>query len=740
MGNGAYERTRPVVVVRAPAGYGKSTFAAQWCRSDDRPVAWLALRESDNDVVRLLSRLTEALEGLDPVDPGLVGDLTTHETPVKDVLFSRFLDDLPRRAPALLALDDTQVIEDAPAVAVLRGLANAVPEGSQLLLISRGAPPVGVARIRASGALHEVGPTDLAFDDAETARLFAETGLDLDERDCEELRSLTEGWGAGLALVAMSRARADRPGPTLRVPERRAIEDYLREEVLDLQPPDVQQFLLDTCVVDRLSAPLCAAMTRRDDGARMLSELSETNLFLVPLDDRRQWFRYHHLFRDLLRAERQRRGDPDTEDLFNRAAAWHEDHGDAAEAFEYSRRGNDFARAGRILMRHWDACLGSGRGTTLMHWLDRCAEDDIESEPQLALAAGWITGHLGHAERAHRYLAAAERGRLDPPSPDGATSLRATAHLLRAALGPQDAEQMLEDALAFVASELPERSRNLLDGYRYVGLAHLLLGHTDEAITAFDQALVLTANNPHPPRVHHRAWALGLVALAEADGGDWARAERDVGEAEDLSSGCDFAFHRLPILAARATIAAHTGADTAGALALAEAWETMPVARAMPHLQAELSLRCAEAAHRLGDDATAEAFAAHARSACHRLLDPGLVVTRLNALDERIHVVDPSIAMLSPAERRVLGQLATHRTLREIAQHLYVSRATVKTHVASIYAKLGVGSRDEAVATLGNRVVDENHAVEDHARHATTGGHSSRRIQWAARDLGSVRS
>ncbi len=202
-----------MVVVRAPAGYGKSTFAAEWCRSDDRPVAWLRLRDSDNDPVQFLLRLTKALEGLDPVDSALEHDLKTPDPPLEERLLPRFLDDLPRRGPTLLALDDAQVIEDAPAVAVLRGLANAVPQGSQLMLVSREIPPVGLARIRAAGDLHEVGTTELAFDDTETRQLLAATGLDLDDEESNELRLLTEGWGAGLAMASMSRSRSDRAGP-----------------------------------------------------------------------------------------------------------------------------------------------------------------------------------------------------------------------------------------------------------------------------------------------------------------------------------------------------------------------------------------------------------------------------------------------------------------------------------------------------------------------------------------------
>jgi LuxR family maltose regulon positive regulatory protein len=702
------ERTRSLVVVRAPAGYGKSTFAAQWCRSDDRPVAWLSLRDSDNDVVQLLSRLTTALEGLDSVDADFLGDLNSPGAPIEAVLVPRFIDDLALRRPNLLALDDAQVIDDPQAVALLKGLVSAIPDGSQLVLASRRDPPVGLARMRAAGAVHEVGATELALDRAEIRQLFSLTGVDLSEAEANELCAVTEGWAAGLAMVAMSRSKSDKASPlTPWVLGNRYVADYFREEVLDLEPEDLRQFLLATSVVERLSGPLCDAMTGRDDSALILNELAETNLFVIPIDGERQWFRYHHLFQDLLQVELQRRGDHRIEDLFDRAAAWHEHHGDPAEAFEYARRGHDFDRAGRILLRHWDAFLWAGRSATVMGWLDRCREQDIESDPQLAIAAGWVTLHLGDAERANRYLAAAERGNLDLPSSNGATSLRAAMLILRAALGTRGPLQMLEDAREYIASELPARTRYLFTGYLNLAIAHLLLGHTAKAITAFNESLVLTETSPNPHHVYARAYGLGLVALAHADRGDWARADRDAGMAEDLLAGRDLIITRLPMLTARATVTARAGDGVAAAAAIAEVRKTLPTALAIPYMQAELSLRCAQAAHQFGDDDTADALAADAQIACDRLDDPGSLLDRLNTLRERMVGIDPRIALLSPAEKRVLRKLASHRTLQEIAEHLYVSRCTVKTHVASIYAKLGVSTRDDAVATLGDRLLEQ---------------------------------
>src|SRR5262249_50410361 len=214
---------------------------------------------------------------------------------------------------------------------------------------------------------------------------------------------------------------------------------------------------------------------------------ASTNLFLVPLDGHRDWYRYHHLFQELLQAELDR-SEEDPASLLDRAAAWHESYGDAAEAFEYASRAGNFARAGRILASHWIEYANRAQLETLLLLLDRCREDDIESEPQLAVAAGWVTAQLGDAERANRYLVAATRGDLDKPAADGWSSVGAAMRNLRASLGPEGASQMRDDAHLLVESELPGRTPRLVGAYRSLGVAEHLLGHHEAAIVALDEA------------------------------------------------------------------------------------------------------------------------------------------------------------------------------------------------------------------------------------------------------------
>jgi LuxR family transcriptional regulator, maltose regulon positive regulatory protein len=691
------ERTRRVVVVRAPAGYGKSTFAAQWCRSDPRIVAWLSLRDADNDAVRLLGRLAVAL---DPVDVELVAALDRPAPRVQDVLLPRFLDDLTVRVPFQLTLDDVHLINSPSSIGVLKGLADAVPEGSQLVLVSRAEPPISLARLRALGDLYELAAVDLALNGAETAQLLSLAGVHLSSEEVVELWSATEGWAAGLALAAMSRLKGKpiKPFAALTL-GRRDIDDYFREEVLELQAEDVRQFLLATSGVQRLCGPLCDAMTGRRDSAELLNELAATNLFVIPLDEDRRWFRYHHLFQALLEAEMEAAGEHRPGDLMSRASAWHEQHGDPAEAFEYARRATDFDRAGRILLRHYEEHLASGRLETVLRWLDRCREEDIESDPQLAISAAWVRSHTGDGARANRYLAAAERTNLDRPSADGASSLRAAMVNLRASLGTRGATQMLHDGLSLVDSELPQRTRRLPAGYRNVGVAHLILGHPSQAIDALNEMLALTETRPQTRYLW--IYCLGMLALAHSDLGDWARADRLTRQAEDNVTDLEHIVERLPVLVARSAIAAHVGDRAATQNALVMMRELMPTIRAAPVLEAELSLRGAQAAHGIGDGVTASALGRDADLACRRVRDPGSIPTRIAALRARLADIDPQVALLSPAEKRVLRQLATHRTLHEIAEHLYVSRSTIKTHVAAIYSKLGVTTRAGAVAALG---------------------------------------
>jgi LuxR family maltose regulon positive regulatory protein len=696
----ATERARRVVLVDGPAGYGKTTLAAQVCARDGRPAAWVTLRDSDNDPVRFLTRLVRAVAEAGGIDPRLrpPGPVAASALGAAELL-PRLLDALAGGRAVQLVLDDVHVVHEASAVGVLRSLAGEWPARSRLVLVSRIEPAVFVGRLRASHDLSEVHFAELALDRHETAEVLSRAGVSWPQAAVEELHSRTEGWAAGIVLAAMARPEPGETAAPAGLPgTAREVAGYFFDEVLRRQAPDLREFMLLTSVVERLSAPLCEAMTNRTDSARLLAQLERHNAFLVPLDRQRSWYRYHHLFREMLRAELGRQFPQAARGLLDRAAAWHEHDGAADEAFECARAIGDFDRAGRVLLRHGEDYVSRGRFETVRRWLDRCG-DDIGSDPKLAIGAGWFAAHLGQTERAWRSLQAAQRFDLDVPSPDGASTLRASMINLRSTLGLDGVTQMLDDGLSLCASEAAAGTRWLRSGYRICGTAQLMLGRIRDAIRSFEQVVLLTENNDHTRA--GRAFCLGYLGLAYSELGDWTRARRYCDDAAELMSDHESTVDGLPVRVARAAILARDGEVAEAARSLAALQPVLARTRACPPLCADLSARCAEIAHEAGHREAALALYDAARRACRQVPDAGAIPLRLDRLERRMSTGGLPQAPLTPAEMRVLRLLATHRTLQEIAQHLHVSRSTVKTQVASIHAKLGVSSRAEAVEVAG---------------------------------------
>ena len=234
-----------------------------------------------------------------------------------------------------------------------------------------------------------------------------------------------------------------------------------------------------------MTPALCDAVLGTDDAADSLEPLARSNAFVVPLDDRGEWYRYHHLFGELLRAELERRHPELLPVYLERAADWCEQHGSPEEAFAYAHESGDLDQAGRIALKHWDELTGSGRIETLRLWLNRCTDQELESDAQLSIAAAWVAALLGDPVRARRFIAAAERKPLDVPSADGASSLRSALAIVRCAVAPDGIHGMLRDAEYVYAAEKRESSRWLLSACRALGTANVLLGRPQEALDAF---------------------------------------------------------------------------------------------------------------------------------------------------------------------------------------------------------------------------------------------------------------
>ena len=691
----------PIVLISASAGYGKSTLAAQWSSRCERPAAWVNLDRGDNNPLVLLNSLVHALDRLGPVAQDLFDELSSPAPRVDDAVLPTLADELARLSPFELILDDLDVLTHPRSLALVNFLLAEIPPASQLVLVTRADPDLPLARRRVEGDVLEVRASKLALDSGETRDLAASNGANLSEPTLALIRERTEGWPAGIALAlraAGEQASGDAVADALRGTQR-DIADYLVEMVLDQESEQHRTFLLATSVLRRMTAPLCDAVLASSGSYDVLKELEQANSFVIPLDDERGWYRYHHLFGELLRSELDRRNPRLAAVYLARAGEWHEQEGsDPEEAFRCAHECGDLGRAGRIALGSAVGFMSSGHVETMRLWLLDCTDDEIGADPQLAIAAAWMYMVLGEGEKADRFLLAAERGDLDVPSADGATSLRSSFANVRSALGPGGIRQMLADAEFVYAAEREQQTPWLSAGCRAVGTANVLLGRPQAAIAAFREALMLYGTRPG--LAFTRVVCLGYLAFAAADAGAWREARKWGQEAKALVVENRIEHTMVAAIActARAMMLVKDGNFDRAAHELADARRVGHLARGTRWLSADLDLRWGALSLALGERLAAKEHSVSARAALHGYPDPGALSSRLAELETRI--ARAADLHLTPAELRIVPFLPTHLTVKEIAGRLHLSTATVKSHLSQIYAKLGASTRSEAVEKM----------------------------------------
>jgi LuxR family maltose regulon positive regulatory protein len=405
-----------LVLVCAPAGFGKTALLADWLRSGGRPVAWLSLDVGDNDPVRFWRHVVAALDRARPGTGERVAPLFAPAPSSFEGLVTALINELAAQSgenAIVLVLDDYHLIDARQVHASLAFLLEHLPPGLHLVLASRSDPPLPLARLRARGQLAELRTDDLRFTAEEAAALLRESaGTALAGAAVAALVARTEGWAAGLQLAALSlRGRSDVAGFVAAFSgSHRYILDYLTGEVLDGQPDQVREFLLETSMLERLSGGLCDAVTGRDDGQAMLERVEQAGLFLMPLDEIRGWWRYHHLFADLLRARLQQQRPGRVVVLHRAAAAWYEEHGLADDAVGHALAAGETAWAARLIEQHFDATLYlRSEGETAQRWLAALPAELVQSRPRLLLAQALLAATLGRAESMDEPVAAAER-------------------------------------------------------------------------------------------------------------------------------------------------------------------------------------------------------------------------------------------------------------------------------------------------------------------------------------------
>lgn len=524
---------RGVVLVSAGAGFGKSVAVADWCRRTRAPVAWLSLDDGDNDPVRFWRHAAAALDralggaGLvDVVERSVVGP----EGPKADGIATAVLNAVaasPRGV--VVVLDDHHVIEDARVHADVGFLIAHAPPGLRLALVTRRDPPLPLARLRSRGLLTDIREPDLRFTAGEAVTLLRGTaGAGVSDDAAAALTARTEGWAAGLQLAGLSlRGRTD-VGAFLTAfsGSHRYVLDYLTEEVLDRQPMTLRAFLLRTSVLAQLSGPLCDAVTGRTDSAALLETVERANLFCVPLDDVRGWWRYHHLFAELLRARLRREFPGEVQDLHRRAAKWHEANGLAEEAVRHALAAGDPARAARVIERHADELLLRSRGATLLRLLAELPDLGTGSR-RLLLARARADLYAGRLARARRLLAAlgpappAAAERSFQPSVDTSASPLADPDamttLLRAFVAHLSGDPAQAEALATRTLERLDDGQSALTliARWHLAAAAWLRGAVQQAEPAFAANVAQWRAARQPDRAAWVAHHLARVQLAQ---------------------------------------------------------------------------------------------------------------------------------------------------------------------------------------------------------------------------------
>jgi len=692
-----------LALVQAPVGSGKTSLLTEWSQSEAerRPFAWLSLDPEDNDPVRFLEGAIAALRTIVP-DAGATA--LAHlggPASLTDVVLPSLVNDLaaaPRRL--VLVLDDYHAVVDPRVHDAVAYLLDHQPATVQVAVATRAEPPLPLGRLRVRGELVEVRATDLRFTEAETETLLNATlRLDLEPGDLARLQERTEGWAAGLRLAALSLSgRRDRHAFIASFAgDDRPIVDYLGYEVLDAQPPDVRDFLLETSVLDRLCGPLCDAVTGREDSGARLDALERAGLLLLPLDTKGDWYRYHPLFGELLRHELRRTRADVVAPAQRRAAAWYRDAGLPGAAIRHAIAGGDVDLAGELIAEHWYGYLQRGRIDTVAGWLDALGDDVVRADPGLCLTKAWIAVNTGRLDAVAAWIADAERC-----GPDAAVleSGVASLHEIHCYMVGDVEGAVAAGRCSVERGDTPWRPV----GCPVLGIALFWSGRPAEATTELEMAADTARAAGNHLAVIHASGGLAAI-LAEQGRVDEAAstAEAALALAEERGLGEHWATTLARVVNGRALEQAGRIADAAevidrGVELSQRGVATVEIAYA----------RLAQADRRRlgGDPAAAVEAVREARRLIERCVAPGILVELLARTERRLHRAPraggrdraPASVELTDRELSVLRLLPGELSQRAIGDALYVSLNTVKSHARSIYRKLGVDTRDEAVA------------------------------------------
>jgi LuxR family maltose regulon positive regulatory protein len=693
-----------VVTLLAPAGYGKTTVLSQWAARAPDSFAWVTVDQADNDPVHLVRHIVRALQRLEPVQDEALTSLASRNASLREVLVPALLTWLDEHAgDRVLVLDDVDRLRNPDSLGVIDTLAHQLPPGWHLALASRTRPQLPVAPLRRQRRYLELGAQDLSFTVDEARTVLAGAGVLVSDDGLQSLIRRVEAWPAGIYLVALSLRAGSSPASASEVTGGAGrLGAYFRDNVLRREDADSVDFLLRSAVLERMSGPLCDAVLQTTGSAARLTAMKNANLFVVPQDQRGQWYRYHELFAELLRAELRAR-DPGAErDLHRRAATWFSEHGMFQDAIEHALAGQDVATAARLTSMCTQRLSNDGRIATVRRWIEAMDAAGPAAYPPLAVSASWVWALEGEAAKAQHSLLTAENASFEGRPSDGSFSLESGIRIIRGAMARLGVAQMLVDGRRAVELEPPGSPWHPVATW-VLGSAELLHGDRQRAAKAFERTAFLGRAQQKPAA----CLALAQLSLLAAEDGDWAGAAARADQARDLIRAGRLEDHlaSMPFYVASATLATHEGNRESALLNLGHAvrlHSVRPTAVAFPWVAAQVAIAVGRLLLELGDVSEARMKAGQARLHVAQLATQGALREQLQHLAKEVtrHRRTAGLASamaLTQGELRVLRLLPTHLNLAEIGVQLDLSRSTVKNHVAAIYRKLQTTSRAETV-------------------------------------------
>jgi LuxR family transcriptional regulator, maltose regulon positive regulatory protein len=712
-----------LVLVVAPAGWGKTWLLRDWCRAGEKlRTTWLSVDQGDNDPAQFWAGVVAAVDGVSPgIGAAALQVLQAARAKTPDALMGPVINHLARMPERVtLVLDDFHLITNAEILEGVAYLVQHLPPTLGLVVASRSQPSLPLARLRAGGELAEIRADDLRFSEGETRDLLNGTlGLALPPEDIHALLERTEGWAAGLYLAGLSLRGHKDPAMFIRGfgGDDRQIADYLTAEVLSGQTAEVRTLLLRTSVLDRFSGPLCDAITDGSGSQSVLEELERSQLFLEPLDTTRNWYRYHRLFAELLRHELHRSEPGLAPLLHQRASAWHRQNGSIGEAIDHAVMASDLDDARELIAGHSTTLIDQGLAVDVESWLDRLPREMIIEDARMCLIRGSLGRHLGRPDDVKSWLAAAQaaepRGRSAEESAAGAASIESAASVLWADYYHLVGDLASAEAASRWAAEVEAAGTVQLraEALAAVGANLFWRAQDAEASLILEQVAGPTrslASNLASVR------ALSCLAAISARAGDLEACERQVHMAIDLATrhSLDEYWITTTAMVTSAELSADRGELTEAETTALAALECAQ--RGHARLETASALLClAKIRSRAGNADDAKVRIGQASDVIGRCAAPGILAELLTEA-ERLAGQHVQVPIRVPAQRsgasppdtltrreaQVLELLAAGRTNNEIAVQLVVSIHTVERHLQNAYRKIGVRNRADAAAYI----------------------------------------